>query len=134
MFNPTEKTVPRKRIFIAFAIEDETQRDFLVGQAKNEKSPFEFTDMSVKEPYTEEWKKKCRVRIKGCDGVIALISKNSATSSGEKWEMTCADEENIKMKGLYAYSDDRSAAPKELGGRAVMVWTWANIKAFLDSL
>lgn len=30
----------RKRIFISFAMEDKTLRDFLVGQAKNEKSPF----------------------------------------------------------------------------------------------
>jgi len=123
-----------KRVFIAFAIEDERQRDFLVGQAKNEKSPFDFIDMSVKDPYTEEWKKKCRIRIKGCNGVIALISKNSASSSGEKWEMTCATEEDVKMIGLYAYKDDWSAAPKELGGRAVMVWTWDNIKKFLNSL
>lgn len=39
-----------KRIFISFAIEDERLRDFLKGQAKNENSPFEFVDMSVKKP------------------------------------------------------------------------------------
>jgi len=39
-----------KRIFISFAIEDKELRTFLVGQARNENSPFEFTDMSVKEP------------------------------------------------------------------------------------
>ena len=36
------------RIFISFAIEDVKLRDFLVGQARNEKSPFSFVDMSVK--------------------------------------------------------------------------------------
>ncbi len=41
----------KKRIFISFAMEDKTLRDFLVGQAKNEKSPFEFVDMSVKKPW-----------------------------------------------------------------------------------
>lgn len=44
------------RIFIAFAAEDSTYRDFLVGQAKNEKSTFGFTDMSVKQPWDSQWK------------------------------------------------------------------------------
>lgn len=38
----------KKRIFISFAIEDANLRDLLVGQVKNENSPFEFVDMSVK--------------------------------------------------------------------------------------
>jgi hypothetical protein len=123
-----------KRIFIAFAMEDERQRDFLVGQARNEKSPFDFIDMSVKEAYDEKWKTQCRSRVKGCDGVIALISKNTANSSGEKWEMTCATEENIPLLGLYAYSNDRAARPAELGRNPLIEWTWGGIKSFIDSL
>ncbi len=57
-----------KRIFSSFAIEDRNLRDFLVGQARNERAPFEFTDMSVKEPWSSSWKTNCRTRIKGCDG------------------------------------------------------------------
>lgn len=37
-----------KWIFISFAIEDRAYRNFLVGQAMNENSPFQFVDMSVK--------------------------------------------------------------------------------------
>jgi hypothetical protein len=37
------------KVFIAFAVEDKTYRDFLVGQAKLDRSPFEFTDMSAQE-------------------------------------------------------------------------------------
>ena len=48
-----------KRIFVSFAIEDEKLRDFLVGQSKNDKCPFEFYDMSVKTPWDSEWKTKC---------------------------------------------------------------------------
>ena len=63
------------RVFIGFALEDRVYRDFLVGQAKNERSPFEFIDMSVKQPWDENWKANCRSRIRGCDGVIALVSR-----------------------------------------------------------
>lgn len=66
-----------KKIFISFAIEDEYARDFLVGQAKNNGTPIEFTDMSVKEAWSDSWKTRCRERIKGCDGVIAILSKKN---------------------------------------------------------
>lgn len=127
-------TQQRKRVFIAFAKEDERQRDLLVGQASNEKVPFDFIDMSVKEAYDEKWKTQCRVRVKGCHGMIALISSNTAGSNGEKWEMTCAREEGVKLTGLYAYSADRPSKPAELGNNPIMTWTWANIKSFINSL
>ena len=41
----------KKVIFVAFAIEDERQRDFIKGQSLNTDSPFEYIDMSVKKAY-----------------------------------------------------------------------------------
>jgi hypothetical protein len=41
-----ETTATKNRIFVSFAMEDKKYRDFLVGQAKNERSPFEFVNMS----------------------------------------------------------------------------------------
>ncbi|GMQ25402.1 hypothetical protein Aoki45_20840 [Algoriphagus sp. oki45] len=120
----------KKVVFIAFAIEDEKQRDLLKGQSLNTKSPFEYIDMSVKQPYDKEWKERVRTRIKRSDGVIALVSKNSLTSSGQKWEIQCAREEGKKVRGIWAYSDDRT----NLEGVYTRVWTWDNIKEFIDSL
>lgn len=120
----------KKVIFIAFAIEDQNQRDLLKGQSLNTKSPFEYVDMSVKEAYVTEWKEKVRTRIKRSDGVIVLVSKNSLTSSGQKWEIQCAREENKKILGIYAYTDDRT----NLEGVNTKIWTWDNIKIFIDSL
>ncbi|QNR23927.1 TIR domain-containing protein [Croceimicrobium hydrocarbonivorans] len=120
----------KKVVFIAFAIEDERQRDFLKGQSLNTKSPFEYIDMSVKKAYDSEWKEKVRTRIKRSDGVIALVSKNSLTSSGQKWEIQCAREEGKKVRGIWAYTDDRT----NLEGVYTRVWTWDNIKEFIDSL
>ena len=119
-----------KTIFIAFAIEDERQRDFLKGQSLNTKSPFEYIDMSVKQAYDSDWKAKVRTRIKRSDGVIVLVSKNSLTSSGQKWEIQCAREEGKKVLGIYAYTDDRT----NIVGVNTKVWTWDNIKNFIDSL
>lgn len=120
----------KKVIFIAFAIEDERQRDFLKGQSLNTNSPFEYIDMSVKKAYDSEWKEKVRTRIKRSHGIIALVSKNSLISSGQKWEIQCAKEEKKRILGIYAYSDDRT----NLEGINTRVWTWENIKNFINSL
>jgi len=120
----------KKTIFVAFAIEDERQRDLLKGQSLNSDSPFEYIDMSVKEAYDTDWKNKVRTRIKRSDGVIALISKNSLNSSGQKWEISCAKEECKKVLGVWAYSDDRT----NIVGVRTVAWTWDTISNFIDSL
>lgn len=120
----------KKIIFIAFAIEDERQRDFLKGQSLNTRSPFEYIDMSVKNAYSSDWKTKVRTRIKRSDGVIVLVSKNSLNSSGQKWEIQCAREEGKKILGIYAYVGDRT----NLVGVNTNTWSWDNIKNFIDSL
>jgi len=123
-----------KRIFISFAVEDVRSRDFLVQHARDKRSSFEFVDMSVKEPWDNAWKTKCRIRIKGCDGVIALISKKTWNADGAKWEMKCASEEGIPMIGVHIYKDEKGAIPSELNGYRVIEWTWDGIATFIDSL
>jgi hypothetical protein len=120
----------KKVIFVAFAIEDVRMRDLLKGQAGNTDSPFEYIDMSVTEPYDEEWKKKVRTRILRSNGVIALVSKNSLTSIGQKWEIQCAKDEKKPILGLWAYTDDRT----NLVGVNTVVWTWPNIATFINGL
>jgi hypothetical protein len=120
----------KKIVFVAFAIEDERQRDFLKGQTLSPRAPYEFVDMSVKEAYAEGWKDKVRTRIKRSDGVIVLVSKNSAASTGQKWEISCAKEQGKRIRGIWAYSGDRSV----IDGVSTVVWSDANISAFIDSL
>lgn len=120
----------RKVIFVAFAIEDERQRDFLKGQSLHPRAPYEFIDMSVKQAYDRDWQNKVRTRIRRSHGVIALISKNSLTSSGQKWEIQCAKSEGKPVWGIWAYSDDRT----NVEGVVTSVWSDKNISDFIDSL
>ena len=124
-----------KRIFISFAMEDKTLRDFLVGQSHNDKCPFEFYDMSVKQPWDTEWKTNCRRKIKGCDGLIAIVTKNSKNASGHLWEVKCAKEEGVSCKGIYGYSDDKpTSLPVELQDISISEWKWETIKKWINSL
>lgn len=124
-----------KRIFISFAIEDKTLRDLLVGQARNKNSPFTFVDMSVKKPWDSAWKTNCRAKIKSCDGVLAIVTKNSKNADGQLWEVKCAKDEAVPRRGIYGSTDGRPATlPKEFEGMRTVNWTWDNIKNWIDSL
>jgi hypothetical protein len=123
-----------KRIFISFAVEDARYRDLLVGQARNEGSPFEFVDMSAKEPWDDKWKTRCRTRIKGCDGAIALLSKNTGSADGARWEMKCCVDEEVPILGVQVHSNDRAPVPPELKGKRVIDWSWDGISKFINGL
>jgi hypothetical protein len=123
-----------KRIFVSFAIEDETKKNLFTGQAKNAKVPYEFVDMSVKQPWDEKWKTNCRTRIKGCDGMIVLVSKNLKNASGALWEIKCGKEEGLKILGIYIDGASFNDKPTEMNGILCKTWTWDNVKEFIESL
>lgn len=130
----SNQSTGKKKIFVSFAIEDQKYRDFLVAQAKNENSPFDFFDMSVKQPWNEnEWKRKCREKIRKCDGLIVLLSKNSLYSTGARWEIKCAKEEGIPVVGMHINKNKRGPIPPELRGRQVIIWSWDNLEEIIDS-
>ncbi|WCA43774.1 TIR domain-containing protein [Actinomyces oris] len=86
--------------------------------------------MSVKTPYSDEWKSKVRTRIRRSDGVLVLVSRNSARSSGQQWEVECAKDEGKPILGIWAYSNDRSV----IDGVRTVSWSDYNISTFIDSL
>lgn len=125
----------KKRIFISFAIEDVRYRDFLVEQARKKHSPFSFIDMSVKKEWNkDEWKKRCRTKIKRSHGVIALLSKNTHKAGGARWEMKCAVEEGVEVIGMHIRRNNQGAIPPELNGAKVILWNWENLAEFINNL
>jgi len=123
-----------KRIFTSFAVEDKTLRDLFVGQSRNQNVPYEIVDMSVKEPWSSQWKTNCRTKIKGCDGVIVLISKNLKTAEGALWEIKCAKEERIPIMGVYMAGCSILDSPEEMSRIKKVTWTWENIADFVNGL
>lgn len=120
----------KKTIFVAFAIEDERIRDMIKGQSLNTDTPFEYIDMSVKEAYESDWKSKVKTRILRSHGVLAIVTKNSLSSTGQKWEIACARELGVSIRGIWAYKEDHTQLP----GVYTMQWTWANIGNWISSL
>jgi hypothetical protein len=123
----------KKRVFISFAIEDSNIRDLVVGQMRNSRTPFEWLDYSVKEAWSQSWKSNCRTRIRGCDGMIGLISKHTPRADGQVWELQCAYEENIPVMLMYTGSD-RPALLGFLSSKLINLWNWDNIDNFLNRI
>ena len=125
----------KKRIFISFAAEDIRLRDLLVGQARNDNSPFDFVDMSVKKPWDSAWKTNCRTKIKGCHGMIAIITQNTKNASGELWEINCAKDEGMPCIGIWGHSDEHfKMLPDGITSLRVIDWNWSNIAKWLEQI
>ena len=123
----------KKKVFIGFAIEDRQYRDLLRGHSLNARSPIEYTDASVKDPFSNAWKTQVRQRIRSCDGMIPLLSRNVRNADGARWEIKCAVEEGIPIRGVFIHTDDRYVPP-EMAGKRTLRWTWDGIANFIDSL
>ncbi len=122
-----------KTVFIAFAKEDEGTRNLFTGQRVHTRTPFEFIDMSVKEPYATEWKERVTTRIRRSYGVIALISSSTPRATGQLWEISTAVAEGKPVLGVWI-EDGYRTKPAEMGGKPCVVWSWDAISNFIDSL
>jgi hypothetical protein len=120
------------RIFTSFAIEDSNLRTLFVGQSRNSSTPFEMTDYSVKSAWDTSWKINCRVRIRSCRGLIAIITRNSPYADGQLWEISCARQESVPVLLMYGSANDKGVRlPAPLSGLSVYDWTWPTIDRFI---
>jgi len=125
------------RVFISFAMEDKSLRDFLVGQKRNARTSIDFTDYSVKEPWSSSWKTNCRQRIKTCRGMIGIITPNTPKADGQLWELKCAIDEGLPLMLIHGYNAPErklSTLPTVISGRQVNLWTEDNVVNFLNRL
>lgn len=129
-----EKQMDNKRAFISFDYDHDLDlKNLLVGQAKNENTPFSIVDMSIKEPISNEWKNKARTRIKGCNVVIVICGDHTNTATGVSAELEIAQEEDIPYFLLWGRNDKSCVKPKAaLTSDKIYNWTWDNLKALIN--
>src|SRR5438876_11631816 len=123
----------KTRLFISFDFDhDEDLRSLLAGHAKNEDSPFEFTDASVKEPMTGDWKEKVRARIKRVDQVAVICGEHTDTAAGVSLELTITQEEKKPYFLLWGRRGKTCKKPKAArDGDKIYEWTWDNLKKLI---
>lgn len=128
-------TAKTNKIFISFALRDRKAHDDLLDQLKKEQTQYSFEEMPIKQSWEPAWKDECREKVTGCDGVIALVTKNIVRADGQQWELRCAYD--AKMPVLLIHGDnDRlpSKLPEPVGQRDIDEWTQSTISAFISRL
>lgn len=124
----------KKRVFISFDYDHDVDiKNCLVGQARNDDSPFDIADYSIKEPIAYNWKDKARSKIKGCDVVIILCGHYTNMASGVTAELDITREEHIPYFFLNGRNDAYTVKPQHsLQTDKLYDWTWSNLKLLLN--
>jgi hypothetical protein len=122
-----------KRVFTSFDYDhDEDLRTMLVGQSRNEDTPFELADWSVKEPMTGDWKKKVRERIRKVEQVIVICGEHTNTATGVSVELEIAREEKKPYFLLWGRSSKTCVKPTAaLATDKMYEWTWDTLKKLI---
>jgi len=123
----------KKRVFISFDFDhDEDLKNLLVGQSKNQDSPFELSDWSVKEAMSGDWKSKVRTRIKSCDLMVVICGEKTDKATGVNAELRIAQDEEIPYFLLWGRSGKTCVKPTAAkSGDKIYRWTWDNLKALI---
>ena len=125
----------KAKVFISFDYNnDRSLKDLLVGQAKNEDSPFEISDWSLKEAAPEEdWEERAEEKIKRVDILCVIAGEKTYKANGVLKEIAIADSLNsqdcsIKKFQLIGYSYKECPYVEGAGRR--ISWTWDNLKNY----
>ena len=122
-----------KRVFISFDYDhDEELKNALVGQSKYDNSPFDFSDWSVKEPLSGDWKEKVRSRIRRVDVVAVLCGHHTHTADGVADEVRIAHEEGKPYFLLRGRHSGICTKPRTaLESDRVQAWSWENLERLI---
>ena len=125
----------KARVFISFDFDnDKFLKEALVGQAKNEDSPFEIADWSLQEAAPEEdWEEDAKEKIKRSDILCVIAGKKTYKTPGVLKEIAIADElisdgYDIKKFQLIGHKDEE--CPHVDGAGRRIAWTWENLKNY----
>jgi len=123
----------KKRVFISFDFDhDEGAKHMLAGQARLPDSPFDFTDASVNEHLTGDWKDRVSRRLNYVDLMLVLCGEQTHRAAGVAAELSIAQEKGLSYFLLAAYADKTCTKPTSArAGDKVYKWTWDNLKALI---
>ena len=122
----------KKKVFVSFDFDnDKTLKDFIIGQAKLDDSPFEVVDFSLKEAAPEKtWLDKAHAAISRSEVYIVMLGSKTRTAPGVLKEVKIANELKKPKFQIIGYKDGSETWAVPDAGR-VYRWNWENLKNLL---
>ncbi|OIQ90047.1 hypothetical protein GALL_280460 [mine drainage metagenome] len=116
-------------VFISFDYDHDLDiKTMLAEQAKLPDSSFDFTDASVKDHISGDWKEKVKQRIQNCDQVCVLCGEYTYTATGVNAEVKIAQELG---KRYFLLSGRVGKSIKPIAAKPsdkLYKWNWDNLK------
>lgn len=124
--------MPKTKVFVSFDFDhDETLKQFIIGQAKLADSPFDISDMSLKEAQPErDWEAKARAAISRADVFMVMLGSRTRFASGVKKEVRMAVDLGKRRFQIIGYKNGTSDWAVLDGGRTYN-WDWEDLKKLL---
>ena len=122
----------KKRVFVSFDFDnDRILKEFIIGQSKNEDSPFEVIDHSLKEAAPEkDWEKKATAAIARSDIVVVMVGEKTHKARGVLKEVAMARKAGVKIMQIIGYKDGNYSPVPDAG--RLYAWNWENLKKLLS--
>jgi len=123
----------KTKVFISFDFDhDEELKNLFVGQAKHDDTPFEISDVSVKEALPGDWKTKVRPKIRNAEQVVVICGEYTHTATGVSAEVEIAQELGKPYFLLNGRSGKTCSKPRSAKAEdKIYRWTWENVGLLL---
>lgn len=125
----------RKNVFISFSFDDIDEVNLLRAHAKNDKSPIEFNDRSVKEPYESERaeyiKQRLSERINQSSTTVVFASPNTASSQWVQFEVEKSRELGKRVIVTHTGDSPPTNLPTWLRSTDIKIVPWKNLSSEL---
>ena len=124
----------KTKAFVSFDYDnDKDIKDSLIAQSKHPDSPFDITDLSIKEAINQKWKDEARKKIKQSDVVIFMCGEHTDRATGVAAEMTITREEGKRYFLLCGRADRNVKKPNgALSTDIINKWTWDGLKKLIS--
>ena len=125
------------QVFISFALKDAELRDALVEQIGKIDAEKKCVDMPMKKSWESAWKAETMETVRGCDGVIAIISESIVRADGQMWELRCSYDSGLPVLLIFAKGAEDMRAkdlPDLIREKDIATWDEMVISMFINKL
>src|SRR3989338_9601306 len=116
----------KTKVFVSFDFDhDEELKHLFIGQAKHDDTPFEISDLSVKQALLGDWKAKVRQKIANAHQVVVVCGEYTHTAKGVSEEIKIAQELGKSYFLIKGRTNKNCTQPIGVKSTDKMyTWTW----------